>query len=655
MKQIYTLLAATLMMAGTTLWSGCSNNELLENEKPDIENTDNQQVAAFRFSLKGMMKPNTRAVAEDLTKEGEKVVKTLYVALFVKDGGTEKEDDYQLHRIFAYDDEATGEAWQEYKITRPEDGTDAYIIEKPGTVGDYVAYFIANPDDDMKAEFAKFQLSGGTGAELGTRTKLSDLEALKAKKGTADGTVLVGAAGSQTARGFIMIAKQDITLSTDATTLQDINLTRLAARFDFINSAATESDSKVTITGITMKSAAQTSRLMEVAEVNSNETFEEQAVTLDSWTNQTVYLSAYTYENLNLTDANASKRLSITIEYTLKKGSGAGESETKMSKDILLKVGESDLAVQRNHIYRIYMNGVTGDFNIEVKDWNEGETVTVPDGNLDIKYTEKDLGKIGDYVYLKDGALDFSDGGLRKASLNGQLTWAETMPNKDPDKGDCIGIVFSNNMTANDKAKGWTGYAVAPKRVVVKNDKIAWAINDEYAANDPAITDYSVIKAIVNDRDGYSYCKSLEEKGLDNYPVLKTVKTLQPAIPDDITSGWYVPSIGLICDMFYNLDGLYSLHSSYQNVDISRSKNNNKLVYQAFKRNNKINDFTQRAAGEDISVVPDDICTCSEIEKTDGIYINIDQDDFRICGYMDKTDSRYVSFAVFAFTYPSKP
>ena len=234
-----------------------------------------------------------------------------------------------------------------------------------------------------------------------------------------------------------------------------------------------------------MKSAAQTSRLMEVAEVNSNETFEEQAVTLDSWTNQTAYLSAYTYENLNLTDANASKRLSITIEYTLKKGSGAGESESKMSKDILLKVGESDLAVQRNHIYRIYMNGVTGDFNIEVKDWNEGETVTVPDGNLDIKYTEKDLGKIGDYVYLTDGKLEFSDGGLRKSSLNGTLTWAGTMPNPITGK-TCIGIVFSNKMSDNDKAKGWTGYAVAPEKIA--NGEV-WA-KEGYTGDNDQIPNY---------------------------------------------------------------------------------------------------------------------------------------------------------------------
>ena len=648
MKQIYTLLTATLMMAGTTLWSGCSNNELLENEKPDIENTDNQQVAAFRFSLKGMMKPNTRAVAEDLTKEGEKVVKTLYVALFVKDGGTEKEDDYQLHRIFAYDDEATGEAWQEYKITRPEDGTDAYIIEKPGTVGDYVAYFIANPDDGMKAEFAKFQLSGGTGAELGTRTKLSDLEALKAKKGTADGTVLVGAA-----RGFIMIAKQDITLSTDATTLQDINLTRLAARFDFINSAATESDSKVTITGITMKSAAQTSRLMEVAEVNSNETFEEQAVTLDSWTNQTAYLSAYTYENLNLTDANASKRLSITIEYTLKKGSGAGESESKMSKDILLKVGESDLAVQRNHIYRIYMNGVTGDFNIEVKDWNEGETVTVPDGNLDIKYTEKDLGKIGDYVYLTDGKLEFSDGGLRKSSLNGTLTWAGTMPNPITGK-TCIGIVFSNKMSDNDKAKGWTGYAVAPEKIA--NGEV-WA-KEGYTGDNDQIPNYPIIKDLVNDRDGYTYCQ-LFAASKGNYPLYeKVVETMnqKAELPAETSSGWYIPSAGLICDMFYNLCGITAFHTSYQNDNISKSKNNGNQVLREFGPGvYKLNAFSQRAAGQDL-IATCNICTCSEIEETDGAYINISNSNTaKLCGYMNKGGKGYHTFAVFAFAYPSKP
>lgn len=299
------------------------------------------------------------------------------------------------------------------------------------------------------------------------------------------------------------------------------------------------------------------------------------------------------------------------------------------------------------------MNGVTGDFNIEVKDWNEGEIVTVPDGNLDITYTDKDLGKIGDYVYLTDGKLEFSDGGLRKSSLNGTLTWEKTMPNPITGK-TCIGIVFSNKMSDKDKAKGWTGYAIAPEHIA--NEGEVWA-KEGYTGDNDQIPNCPIIKDLVNDRDGYTYCQ-LFAQSIDNYPIYeKVVKTMntKAKLPEE-TSGWYVPSAGLICDMFYNLSGMTVFHTSYQNDNIAKSNNGGNQVLRDFGFGaNKINAFTQRAVGKDLTFTCN-ICTCSEIEKTDGAYINITNDyKVKLCGYMNKGDKNYHSFAVFAFPKPQPP
>lgn len=609
MKQIYTLLAATLMLAGTALWSGCSNNELLENEKPGTEKPGNQQAAGFKFSLKGMAKTNTRATVEELTKESETQINTLYVAFFLNDGNG-KEENYLLHKIFAYDDKATGDAWTDAEKITKTAGSEDYVIASPGIIGDYVVYFIANPDADMKTNFAKFQLSAGSGAELQTRTKLSDFEALKAKSGTADGTV---EEGSKAARGFIMLAKQSITLSTSPATVKDINLTRLAARFDFINSAAATTDSKVKITKITINNAAQQSRLMELADI-SQEELKTQEVTLTDWSSdQTAYISTYTYENLNLKDANASNRLSIDIEYELTAGASA---KANMTKKVQLKVGESDLAVLRNHIYRIYMNGVTGEFSVEVQDWNAGATVTMPDENLDIVYTDKDLGKVGDYVYVTAaGGLDFSDGGLRKACLNGTLEWDANFADIKPatDKGTCVGFVFSTRVSEKDKASGWTGgYAIAPQKVDVGSMK--WAYGTYATADNPNISTAKYTRDMVKDMDGYSNCQAMETGNTTSYPVYNAMKEAAKdltALPSE-TSGWYMPSIGQIMDFFYNLAGATTIRTRTNDYDFTTGGGFWGFTGADFTLANR---FSQRINNGDLVGATNYIDSSSEINK----------------------------------------
>lgn len=549
MRRIYMVMAAGLVLTGTALFSGCSNNELLENGNQGVE-VPVQPAENFSFSLKGM-KAGTRATADELTKDEEKAVKTMYVAFFVNNGSAD-EKGYPLHRIFAYDDKITFDdnAENPWKLnTQITESTGSFTIEKPGTVGDYVVYFIANPDADMKATFAKFQLSSSSGAEMATRATLKDLEALKIKTGTADGTT----------DGFVMLAKQNITLGDPATS--EITLTRLAARFDFINSAATAAaNSKVEITGITIKNSAQASRLMELADPSS-EDIKEQVVDISDWepTDPATYKTAYIYENLNISGENTAKRLSIKIDYKLKAGDDV--EATEMTKTIELKEGDVDLAVQRNHIYRIFMNGVTGEFSLEVQDWNEGATVTVPDGDLAVNYTATDLGKVGDYVYNNNGKLDFSDGGLRKMYLSGTLEWTNMRPAPAKDKGTCIGIVFSNMTSKKDQLAGYKkGYVMGLKNA----NNAAWGIE-----GDAGLSKVSTLGEFIKDLDGYSNCQIIKSKAnyQTDYPAFYNAMNYGVVLPTDVpTSGWYLPSIGQLSAIFYNFTEMSTLRNSSNNT-----------------------------------------------------------------------------------------
>ena len=210
-------------------------------------------------------------------------------------------------------------------------------------------------------------------------------------------------------------------------------------------------------------------------------------------------------------------------------------------------------------------------------------------------------------------------------------------------------------MSDNDKAKGWTGYAVAPEYIA--NEGEVWA-KEGYTGDNDQIPNYPVIKDLVNDRDGYTYCQ-LFAASKGNYPLYeKVVETMnqKTKLPAETSSGWYIPSAGLLCDMFYNLCGMTAFHTSYQDKNIATSKNNNRTTLQLFGTGaHKMNAFTQRAVGKNIAD-GGNICSCSEIEGKEGAYINInDGDQVKLCGYMNKGGNSYDSFAVFAFTQPQPP
>ena len=119
-----------------------------------------------------------------------------------------------------------------------------------------------------------------------------------------------------------------------------------------------------------------------------------------------------------------------------------------------------------------------------------------------------------------------------------------------------IGVVFSNQTSTADKAKGWThGYAMALTNAA--SVKI-WSSNttQDFA---PDYTDYSLIIA---DKDGYSHTQVILNKSTDlssNYPAFYYAINYKNTVslPSGTNnSGWYLPSMGQWYDIMVNLGGI---------------------------------------------------------------------------------------------------
>lgn len=556
MKRIYTLLATALMLAGTALWCGCSNNELLDPTTPETS----KQAGSFSFRLKGTG-TNTRATQAAESAESE--VKTMYAAFFVKNEA-EEEANYKLHRIFYYDPTGVPSGWDANLAMTLEtgEGVNKYTIDKMQEsntyTGNYVVYFIANPEDAIKT-----QLKGYLDTDGESRTTLGNFEADLIAKGTA----------KDDTRGFTMISdKKDIEVSDGARTY-DIELVRLAARFDFINS----SPANATITSVTFRNSAKQSNFVAKADNTESSWLETpEASTWPTGDPTPTSTTLYTYENLNTANADGTNvdYGYIEVAYTL--------SATNKTLRIDLKEGDTPLAIMRNHLYKIHLNCISGTYNLTVADWVGGETVTIPNQNLAITYTADSLGKIGDYVYTTtDGKLAFSDGGLRKMYLDGTLEWIwDQDPSKEaPDllAGErCVGMVFSNAVSADDAAAGYAGYVVGYTPIFAGN----YGNNYWSTTSGGPVSGFSfktTVKALYADMDGLSIFNAIQQTAdwKTKYPLFDLVHSQYASknggncnlsLPsDDTTSGWYVPTMGQLLLWIKNI----------VNVDVNWMSNSN--------------------------------------------------------------------------------
>lgn len=553
-KSIRVLLAIGMVLAGNALWSGCSNDEILTDKTPDTE-IPSPKKTGFTFQLSGMG-TNARATTETAT-EAEKEIKTLYVAFFYKDEADETQS--RLENIYVYDTDVTsGEGFPEKRKITQADGS--YTISQPGTVGSYLAYFIANPDEGLKTELATYQ-STVTGD---TPTTLATFES-GLVTGSTNGSIT-------TTNGLIMVSsKESIEIQENNGAAKEIKMTRLAARFDFINTQPT----LVTITSVTFVNEPVQSVLIP-QETVTPEAYLTSSATAKNW-NETAQdshtMTVYTYENLNSnTDGNL-YYTAIDIAYSIDLDGADGDAAVNKTLRIDLKEQNVPLAVLRNHLYRIYLNCVTGIYAVSVEDWTSSTTVTIPNSSLAITYTETDLGKIGDYVYVDNNQLLFVDGGLRNMYLDGSLVWADNFtPVLPTDKGKCIGLVFSNMTSEKDKGYGFEkGYIISPK------DIGSYCYKESGTVTGLSLTTSKQIA--YNDLDGYSYSQTIKQNNGGNfngYPAFLAASSSSDLV--DLsnvkgTSGWYLPSTGQLFQFVVNLGNATHLKSLKNDATVLFSNN----------------------------------------------------------------------------------
>lgn len=537
MKRIFSMLTAALMLAGTAIWSGCSQNEEIDNTP--VVNTG--QAGSFTFSLKNNGAA-TRATQDAENYESE--VKTMYVVFFVQNDGQDNTLS-KLHRVFFYDEKGGGVA-SDWGVTKEifakmqiTEADGEYTIDNPGYTGNYLAYFIANPGSEIITKLQGYQTAPAN-------ITLGKLEEELIAEGNADG------GKEEDSRGFTMVSGKELVSIGDGAKKQQITLTRLAARFDFTNSAPTLAK----INSVQFCNEAAKSYVVSRADIPADATQTDAAkLWKDGATSKTVYV----YENLNVENSGNTDYTYIQVKYKLKeKAEDADFGAAEKTLNIKLKEKDTNLAVLRNHFYKIYLNCITGTYTLEVKDWEGGETVTIPNKDLAITYTADSLGKIGDYVYNDNGKLAFSDGGLRKMYLDGSLEWdwdqnqTATRPRPVDNKGTCIGMIFSNNTSENDKKLGFKrGYIVALKDAAKSK---SWINQKEFKIEQT--TRVSTLSGAFKDLDGLAHCREIEkaDPGFANHPALQSILEFEDIVirPKE-TSEWYMPSIGQIIALCSNM------------------------------------------------------------------------------------------------------
>ena len=191
--------------------------------------------------------------------------------------------------------------------------------------------------------------------------------------------------------------------------------------------------------------------------------------------------------------------------------------------------------------------------------WSDGgeENIT----SKQVQLFKADELKIGDYFY-SDGT--WSDGGLRKRYDDGNVVIADPKPAPvltNPTNGasrTVVGIVFQTDKSrigAKEKEKLGGEDKVHGLVMCVKNAatnqkwSTAWNIG-EFPKECATIADS------YNDISGYGNCERIRSShgSFDNYPAFKDADGYNTTCPvPTTTTGWYLPSVGQLWDIFQNL------------------------------------------------------------------------------------------------------
>lgn len=131
--------------------------------------------------------------------------------------------------------------------------------------------------------------------------------------------------------------------------------------------------------------------------------------------------------------------------------------------------------------------------------------------------------RIGDYYY-KDG----------------------TLSHEYTKEKECIGVVFSLNVATEEKEQYPHGYVVALSDVTISGNSLYLWYNREKGEDKRTLQCSNmdlITKLLVEDRGGYFYSKSIFENE-DKYEAVHAARNYPVELPENRTSGWYLPSSG---------------------------------------------------------------------------------------------------------------
>ena len=239
-------------------------------------------------------------------------------------------------------------------------GGYTFIVEQDDT---YDVWLVANADETLRT--ALESIPAGTAADDAT----NGLGAVIATQASdADNAFLMLSTGPERVTTQISQTKN----------IGEIHMRRLSVRIDIINAAEGITVNKVTFNNRAKQSYLQTPNVMPTGA----EWFENKEYTVSltgSKDSPTKYEhEIYTYENY--TQKGGTTIPTLTLEYT---EGGQSKTHTVEFTDANAPAG-TPLALKRNYLYRITLNKVYQlGFQMEVIDWEAGETFDVPDLPLD--------------------------------------------------------------------------------------------------------------------------------------------------------------------------------------------------------------------------------------------------------------------------------
>ena len=185
-------------------------------------------------------------------------------------------------------------------------------------------------------------------------------------------------------------------------------------------------------------------------------------------------------------------------------------------------------------------------------------------------YTKRAIA-VGDYYYA-DGSIYPGPTAQQIVNNGSKENATVTLDNYTPFKEGCIGIIFSTVTSVTDTEKGWTkGYVMALKNTKAENT--VWANTkgiDETFLDNIAVDNADRFTTLIADKDGYIKTMAMinSENGytVTSRPAFfEAVNYSVQYTTPELSSGWFLPSIGQLVDIMNKLGGVSDLITATSN------------------------------------------------------------------------------------------